>query len=141
MVGYFDSSALVKLLVAERGSVLAEEFWIGCSKRATSLVSYVEVRAAIARAVRSGRIRGSKQEVLIGVFDDLWDSMSLIRIDENLVHVAAGLTERHALRGYDAVHLASAIEVDSTADHFLLSSWGTELAEAAYAEGISTVRE
>ena len=50
---YFDSSALVKLVVDEDGSDLAAELWDGCDAALASRLAYPEVRAALAAACRN----------------------------------------------------------------------------------------
>ena len=47
---YFDSSALVKLVVDLVGSDLAAELWDGCDAALSSRLAYPEVRAALAAA-------------------------------------------------------------------------------------------
>ena len=44
---YFDSSALVKLVVDERGSALAAQLWNACDAALASPLAYIEVRAAL----------------------------------------------------------------------------------------------
>ena len=50
---YFDSSALVKLVVEEDGSDVAAELWDGCDAALASRLAYPEVRAALAAACRN----------------------------------------------------------------------------------------
>ncbi|MCY4493642.1 MAG: type II toxin-antitoxin system VapC family toxin [Acidimicrobiaceae bacterium] len=50
---YFDSSALVKLLVEESGSDVAAALWDGCDAAVSSRLSYLEVCAALAAAGRN----------------------------------------------------------------------------------------
>jgi predicted nucleic acid-binding protein len=49
---YFDSSALVKLVVEEPGSGLVAQLWDGCDAALASRLAYPEVRAALAAAAR-----------------------------------------------------------------------------------------
>jgi predicted nucleic acid-binding protein len=49
---YFDSSALVKLVVQEEGSDLAADLWDSCDAALASRLAYPEVRAALAAAGR-----------------------------------------------------------------------------------------
>ncbi len=50
---YFDSRALVKLVVQEEGSDLAAELWDSCDAALASRLAYPEVRAALAAASRN----------------------------------------------------------------------------------------
>jgi uncharacterized protein len=49
---YFDSSALVKLVIEETGTALVAELWDGCDAALASRLAYPEVRAALAAAAR-----------------------------------------------------------------------------------------
>ncbi|HEX7463112.1 MAG TPA: hypothetical protein VF317_13165 [Dermatophilaceae bacterium] len=51
-IGYFDSSAFVKLVVEEEGSDLAAALWDGRDAAVSSRLAYPEVRAALAAAAR-----------------------------------------------------------------------------------------
>ena len=52
---YFDSSALVKLVIGEAGTELAVELWDGCDAALASRLAYPEVRAALAALVAQSR--------------------------------------------------------------------------------------
>jgi hypothetical protein len=54
-----------------------------------------------------------------------------------LVGYAASLARRHALRGYDAVQLAAALEIHSRAPSLTLLSADADLNAAATAEGLA----
>jgi hypothetical protein len=66
---YFDSSALVKLLVEEAGSDLAAELWDGCDAVLSSRLAYPEVRAALAT---SGRNHDLKEDDLAAA-EEAWE--------------------------------------------------------------------
>jgi uncharacterized protein len=75
---------------------------------ATSDVSYVEARAAIARMRASKRIGANASRSARRVLDEVWlDLLSIPPDDESLAR-AADLADAHSLRGYDSVQLAAA---------------------------------
>ncbi|MDQ3210067.1 MAG: type II toxin-antitoxin system VapC family toxin [Actinomycetota bacterium] len=61
--------------------------------------------------------------------------MSVVVLDEQLATEAGDLAQRHALRGYDAVHLATALSVGQA----LMATWDAELAHAAGDAGLAVV--
>jgi PIN domain len=65
-------------------------------------------------------------------FESLQGELSLIGIDAQLAHEAGRLAEEFALRGYDAVHLASALSVGKA---ITLVSWDQDLRRAAADNG------
>jgi predicted nucleic acid-binding protein len=56
-----------------------------------------------ARRLSTARLRASR-----GAFERLWADMAVVDLGAGLVDEAAALARKHALRAYDAVHLASA---------------------------------
>src|SRR5207244_7507343 len=56
VIAYFDTSAVVPLLVAERGSALVASLWDGADRAVSGRVAYPEARAALAQAHRLGRL-------------------------------------------------------------------------------------
>jgi uncharacterized protein len=137
VIVYFDSSALVKLVLDEEGTELAAELWERASWRVTSHVAYPETRAALAAAERSNRIESAALHDAVGDLDGLSASMQMLAVDGDLCWRAGVLAERHALRGYDAVHLASMIGIE--APRVIVATWDGELATAAGECGLGVV--
>lgn len=108
MILYLDTSALVKLYAREPGSVEVSEAVAGSDMVATSLVAYVEARSAFARKHRLGEIDDSTLRRHKSEFERDWVRLHRLPIDATTVRRAGGLAEQYGLRGYDALHLATA---------------------------------
>ena len=52
MIAYFDSSAILKLFINESDSQVALDIWNATERAVTSEISYLEVRAGLAGAMR-----------------------------------------------------------------------------------------
>lgn len=113
MIVYFDTSAFVPLLVTEPGTPLARELWESADEVVSTRLLYVEAAAALARARRMDGITDRNQRRAVDSLDDLWRDFRIIEVDETVTRRAAELADRHALRGYDAVHCASAERIDA----------------------------
>lgn len=113
MIVYFDTSAFVPLLIIEPGTPLARELWDSADEVVTTRLLYLEGAAALSRARRMGRITDRNHRAAVDSLDDLWRDFRVIEIDETVTHRAAELADRHALRGYDAVHCACAERIDA----------------------------
>lgn len=135
MIVYADTSALVKLVFEEAGSDLAAELWDRADLVASSQLSYPEARATAASAHRKGRIDSRTLRRAVERIDGLCVELEVIGVDQALAHAAGDLAQAHGLRGYDAVHLASALSIE--AESLLLATWDGELARAALASGCS----
>lgn len=109
MIVYLDASALVKLYAAEEHRGKVEEAVAGSSLAASALVVYAEARAALARKEREGALtREQHDEAVAELDDDVRGAYALLPVDPEQVFDAGDLARKHALRGYDAVHLAAA---------------------------------
>src|SRR5260370_5161606 len=135
---YFDSSALVKLLVlGEPESDLAAELFREADRRSTSVIAYAECRAALAAAMRARRLKAADTRKAVITLDEVWQTLDRHTVSDEIVHHAGELAERRALRGFEAIHLASALaQTPDTA----LACWDKELSRAAHAEGLALAR-
>ena len=99
---------------------------------ASSHLVYPEARAAAAAAHRNRRIDSRTLRAAVRTIDELCVELTMIGVDDSLARTAVRLAERRALRGYDAVHLASALAID--AEDVVMATRGRDLADAAVAE-------
>ncbi len=109
MTLYLDTSALVKLYVQEEeGYDVVREAVEWAERVATSTVAYAEARAALARKERESDLDEEGHRRAVGALDDDWRRYDRLAVS-NLVSYRAGeMAQRYALRGFDAIHLASA---------------------------------
>lgn len=131
MITYVDTSSLLKLLVEEEGSDRVATLWDESEAVAAVVLIEVEARAALAAATRQGRLtvnqHAQTKNGLVGLLDQLY----LIPATAALVAAAAEWAETEALRGYDAMHLAAALEIEAT----VFTSADAELCDAALRRG------
>jgi predicted nucleic acid-binding protein len=104
-----DTSALVKLYVREEGADVVRELVMRCSAAGTSKVAYAEARAAFARALRQGVIGDEGYREIVAALHNDWHTYLAMEVSDALIFLAGDLSERHGLRGFDAIHLASAL--------------------------------
>lgn len=132
---YFDASALVKLVVEEPGTDLASELWDGCDAALSSRLAYPEVRAALAAAGRNHDLdEGGVVEATLA-WAEFWASIRPVELTDLVERHAGDLAQRHALRGADAVHLASALAVGDPG--LVVVAWDKRLHAGAAAEGLA----
>lgn len=139
MIAYFDASALVKLHVEEPGSEVVQELWGSGVALATSRVSHAELACAVAAAVRAGRHARPlvDEDIVDGSF--LRKRTYLVEADAGVVDTAAVVGVRHGLRGLDAIHVASAMQLIDFGP--TLVSWDERQRRAARAEGLPVYPE
>ncbi len=108
MILYLDTSALVKLYAEEPGSNVVRRAVAESDLIATSLMSYVEARSALARKGRGGEMARAALNRCRRELERDWARLHRLPVDEALVRKAGDLAEEHALRAFDALHLATA---------------------------------
>jgi predicted nucleic acid-binding protein len=136
VIAYFDTSAVVPLVVDEPGSRRATELWDAAERAVTARLTYPEARAALAQAQRIGRLTSRQLRDAVRALDDRAEQVDVVEIDAALAAAAGELAESRGLRGYDAVHLAAALRVRD--DDLVVVAGDAALLAAAAAEGIPT---
>lgn len=131
---YFDSSAFVKLVVEEDGSELAAALWDGCDAAVSSRLAYPEVRAALAAAGRDHRFDADDQRRAESAWEEFWAATRAVELTESITMHAGELAGVHALRGADAVHLASVLAIG--ASDTLFAAWDKRLRADADTAGL-----
>lgn len=127
MAFYLDTSALVKLVVAEPQTA-ALRAWLGEKER--TLVSCDLTRTELARAVR--RVVPDRLVDANAVLDGI----TLLTLPAS-VFVAAGRLDPVELRSLDALHLAAALELGD--DLEALIAYDERLQDAARRNGIEVI--
>ena len=127
MAFYLDTSAAVKLVVAERGSTALLR-WV--SEHQDKIVSSDLLRTELQRATRRGAPQAMERARAV------LESITLLTLVRSTFERAAEL-EPDLLRSLDALHLASALELGDDLEGIV--TYDGRLAEAAHRYGISVV--
>jgi predicted nucleic acid-binding protein len=137
---YFDSSAFVKLLVDEEGSDLAAQLWDGCDTALSSRLAYPEVRAALAAAGRNHDLDDDGLASAEQAWEEYWAATRAVELTPTVERRAGELARRHALRGADSVHLASALAIGDS--DLVVAVWDRRLHAATLAArlGVAPMR-
>jgi predicted nucleic acid-binding protein len=130
---YFDASAFVKLLTTEPGTDLAVALWDGCDAALSSRLAYPEVRAALAAAARSNDLTNSELRAAERDWANYWSATRPVELTAAVEQHAGHLARTHALRGADAVHLASALAIGDP--ELIMAVWDRRLHAGAQAVG------
>ena len=146
MTVFADSSAIVKLYVAERQH---EEIRAIPEPLVISVLARVEVPSAIWRKSRLSELSAENAAVLAAAFAA---DVIGVELDEPRFQLVAATSEvidasieavsRHQLRAYDAVQLASALATRRALDGLSgFAAFDTALRAAAAAEGLRLLPE
>jgi hypothetical protein len=133
---YLDTSAVLKLYLSESGAlsfrrtVETHAPWLF-----TSRVTYVETLAGLARARREDRITNRSHQQKERQFALDWLAFHVVELTEEVLEPCSRVIAAHALRGFDAIHLCSALWARGSA----FACFDERLREAARAEGLTLV--
>jgi predicted nucleic acid-binding protein len=109
---YFDTSALIKHYLDEIGTPLINSLLYEQSNDlAIVSVTMAEAFAAITRRIRGGELTyGTVEKVLEVARTEFEEKFIVLATTLVVVYRAMALSQTHALRGYDAIQLAAALE-------------------------------
>ena len=136
---YLDTSAILKLYIAEPEFESVRRLAGTASVTCTHLIAYAETRAGLARALRMKRVDAVGLAEVKRDFEQDWRRMLIVTPDETGIRRAGELAERLGLCCYDSVHLAAAERVASQSGNLLFACFDNELNKAANAIGMQTL--
>ena len=137
MILYLDTSSLVKLYVEEKESSKVDALVKSSKVTATSLVAYAEARAAFARRFREKAFTSNEYDRIKEFFNKDWPRYLILNVTENMIRLAGNLAEKHALRGFDSIHLASALTLRrEISPPIVFSCFDDNLQKASDKEGL-----
>lgn len=112
-MNYLDTSALIKRFVAEKGSPLIQTIVTQKGPVATAKIAYAEVYAGLTRKHREGHLSDASYALSCRQFESDWGAYIRIDLRDEILLMARDLIQRYPLRGFDAIHLASALSLKS----------------------------
>lgn len=112
---FFDTSALAKRYVEERGSEEVESLCGEASDLAVSVIAIPEIISALSRLRRERRITARQYaRAKAALWNDIQD-VSVCNLTPEVIDRSIEILERSPVRAMDALHVACAVE------------WGSDL--------------
>jgi len=138
LILYMDTSCLAKLYLLEEGSVRMRESAFAAGQVTTSKIAYAETRATLARALREGRIDNAEFDEARQKFEREWPDLTASEVSDSVLQEAGNLVDKHPIRGFDAIHLASAEHTRAmNIAQVVFATADRRLRDAADAEGFA----
>lgn len=140
MIVYCDTSALVKRYVREAGSESVLDLWEQASWIVTSTVAYTEALSVFFRKCQElPQERRKGMRPVYEWFKTDWNALIRVDVTAALHDTIDRVLEQHALRGFDAIHLASALVVrEKVPSRFVFACFDHKLIQAAKMFGFET---
>ena len=139
-MNYLDTSALIKRFVNEKGSSLAQSLVQRSGPIATATIAYAEVFSSLTRKLREKHLSRTLYGLACRQFDGDWPAYVRVELSEEILVLARDLIQRHPLRGFDAVHLASAVSLrNALGEHITFVAADGRLLKAAQSEKLAVL--
>lgn len=138
MIVFLDTSALVKLYIAETGSQ-ALQHQLENTVVAVSDLTYGETYATFARRLREDLLTAEEHLALCKAFEEDWWTVIRIPFSTDVLSHIPGLCSRHPLRGADAMQLSCAMMLMNEDVDVLFATSDQRLLAAASAEGMAVL--
>ncbi len=139
MILYLDTSALLKRHFKEPYSNELLSKWKEASQIITSSVAYAETMASLYRKKREVNLSSKVFKKLVDSFHLDWETFIRVEVNEDLNETIQKIVARYPLRGFDAIHLASAmITHERLNEAFLFACFDQKLINGAQMEGLTT---
>ncbi len=110
---YLDASAWVKRYYCETGTNWVQRLFAFNSTIASASLGLVEVVATLSRKAKARELNRSLLTKKVQEVEEDWRRFIQIRLTDEVMNRAKDLARYQALRGADAVHLASALLLQS----------------------------
>lgn len=114
--------------------------WEEATGIVTSSVAYSEALASIYRKKRATEFDNDKWVKILDAFRRDWNSFIRVDVTDDLNEWIDKIVSRYPLRGFDAIHLASALIVhDRLPEEYLFACFDKKLLRAAQMAGLKTL--
>ncbi len=139
MILYLDTSALVKRYFLEPYSDDVISRWKSSTQIVTSFVAYAETMASMYRKKREEGLADKLIRKTVDAFHRDWQSFIRVEVNDTLNVYIHRVVDRYPVRGFDAIHLASAMVIhERFPEDFEFACFDDRLVHAAKSEGLAT---
>lgn len=117
------------MLIREDSEERCRLIWDDATQIVTSRITYVESQAAVAAAERADRIDSVQAKSARMRLDEMWRYAFVVEVSADLMYAATACARAYGLRGFDAIHCASAMTIGGddvlavSGDERLLDAW------------------
>ena len=140
---YLDASAWVKRYYQESGTTWVQSLFDHNQIFACASLGLVEVMATLARKCRAQEIDSPLFEQKARELEEDWGNFIRVQLTTEAVNTGKELAKKLALRGADAIHLASALLLQDRFaeedDQLIFVTSDHELKNAAQGSGITVI--
>lgn len=138
MILFCDTSALVKLYIAEDGSEATRRLAQEAEILSVSRIAWAEFHAAAARRARMVPADEPGLDAARQALAEQWADFLVVEVSQPVVELAGEYADLYALRAYDALQLAAASYLaDKSGQNVKFACFDKRLNKAAASLGIT----
>ncbi len=134
---YFDSSALLKRYLNEKGDVAARKLFDDSDKIFVSTISHIECASSFQRLLQTKFIDKKEYQRLNTELAIDFPFFQIIHFDEDIKYIALKVLEKYTLKALDSIQLASLIYVAEEVESFVVCD--NKLKKCAKEEGFKII--
>lgn len=137
---YWDTSALIKFFVREAGTEQVKDLIEKDPHVVISKIAFSEAHSALARRKREKVLPKEDYQKTVRRWNRFWKSCLIVELSDEILSSTERSIMNYPLRGFDAIHLASAIFFRSSIDSSLKFACSDNcLLEVAEKEGFPII--
>lgn len=134
---FFDSSALLKRYINEKGSGATKNLFDNANLIFVSATTHIECASAYQRLLHTRFINKKEYQDLNNELSLDFQYFEAIHFDDDIKHIAIQVLEKHNLKALDTIQLASLIYVGEEIDSFVVCD--SKLKKCAKEEGFKVI--
>ncbi len=100
-------------------------------RESSRIVTSTVARAAFARLMREGILGGEEHGRVVAALDERWQTYERLAVSDSGARLAGTLAQQYELRGFDAVHPASATLAHGRSQNTRFLSFDDDLTRVA----------
>ena len=113
--------------------------WKAATQIVTSFVTYAETMASMYQKKRESDLSDTLINNIADSFQLEWESFVRVEVNDKLNEYIDRVVKKYPLRGFDAIHLASAIVINERfPEDFVFACFDDKLVGVAQLEGLET---
>jgi uncharacterized protein len=134
---YFDTSALIKKYIDEKGSDKVDELFNNAENIFVSNITEIETLSTFKRLQIENEITEKEYQQLKKEIEIDFHSFEIIELDDEVINYSKKVIEKYQLKSLDSIQLGSLLVIKNMLDHFIVCD--KKLLEAGKKEKINII--
>ena len=134
---YFDTSALIKRYIVEKGSDKVDSLMDNAERIIVSVITEIETCLTFKRLVTEKAISENDYQTALSEFEYDYEYYIPVNFDKNISEQAKLIIQRYQLKTLDSIQLGTALLLKDEIDYFVVSD--DKLIRSGQGEGLKII--